>query len=309
MKMQRLGTSGLSVPRVVVGCMRMTGLSLSEAERFINYCVENGANYFDHADIYGKGRCEEIFSSAYKMTPSNREKIILQSKCGIRKDLGTIAFDFSKEYILQSVDGILKRLKTDYLDVLLLHRPDILCEPDEVAEAFDILFTAKKVRHFGVSNHNPAQIELLKKSVKQPLITNQLQFGLGFSGLAARGAFVNMNVKGAVNRDGGALDYCRQNDITVQAWSPFQVGFFRGTIFNRPTLIPLNMRINKLAAKYNVTNTAIALAWILRHPALIQPVTGTMTIGRMGECIKAADIELAREEWYSLLAASGVHLP
>lgn len=309
MKKQLLGSSGLYVPRVAVGCMRMSGLSATEAERFIGYCVDNGANYFDHADIYGKGRCEEIFSSAYKMTASNRDKIILQSKCGIRKDLERIAFDFSKEYILQSVDGILKRLKTDYLDVLLLHRPDILCEPHEVAEAFDILHTSKKVLHFGVSNHNPSQIELLKKYVKQPLIINQLQFGLGFSGLAARGAFVNMNVKGAVNRDGGVLDYCRLNDITVEAWSPFQVGYFRGTIFNRPTLIPLNKRINKLAAKYNVSNTAIALAWILRHPAFILPVTGTMTIERMRECIKAADIELTREEYYSLLAASGVHLP
>lgn len=309
MQNQRLGTSELIVPRVAVGCMRMTGLSTREAERFICYCIENGANFFDHADIYGKGRCEEIFSSAFKLTSSNREKVILQSKCGIRKDLPTIAFDFSKEYILSSLDGILRRLNTDYLDVFLLHRPDILCEPAEVAEAFDILYTSKKVRHFGVSNQNPSQIELLKKYIKQPIITNQLQFGLGFSSLATQGVFVNMDVKGAVNRDGGVLDYCRLNDITVQAWSPFQVGFFRGAIFNKLTLLPLNLRINKLAAKYGVTNTAIALAWILRHPALILPVTGTMTIERIAECIKATEINLTREEWYSLLGSSGVHLP
>ncbi|MDR2903952.1 MAG: aldo/keto reductase, partial [Clostridiales bacterium] len=220
MKTIQLGKSGLQVPTLAVGCMRINGLEKQEAERFVQTAMAEGANFFDHADIYGKGVCEEVFAEAAHMTAAVREKMILQSKCGIRPG----AFDFSKEHILASVDGILKRLKTDYLDILLLHRPDALVEPEEVAEAFDKLHAAGKVRHFGVSNQNPMQIQLLQKYVKQPIQANQLQLSITNATMISQGHHVNMLDDAAVNRDGSILDFCRLNDITIQPWSPFQYG-------------------------------------------------------------------------------------
>lgn len=222
MKTIKLGTSTLEVPVIAVGCMRINSLDKAGAERFVQTALEEGANFFDHADIYGGGSCEEIFADAIHMNPEIREKIILQSKCGIRQG----SFDFSKEHILSSVDGILKRLNTEYLDVLLLHRPDALVEPEEVAEAFDQLHTAGKVRHFGVSNQNPMQIQLLQKYVKQPIVANQLQLSITNTTMISAGINVNMENEAAVNRDGSVLDFCRLNDITIQPWSPFQYGFF-----------------------------------------------------------------------------------
>lgn len=224
MRTIKLGTSSLEVPVVAVGCMRINSLDKPAAERFVQTALEEGANFFDHADIYGGGACEEIFAEAIHMTSDVREKIILQSKCGIRQG----SFDFSKEHILASVDGSLKRLKTDYLDVLLLHRPDALVEPEEVAEAFELLESSGKVRHFGVSNQNPMQIQLLKKHVKQPLVANQLQLSITNATMISSGINVNMENDAAVNRDGSVLDFCRLHDITIQPWSPFQYGFFEG---------------------------------------------------------------------------------
>jgi predicted oxidoreductase len=305
MKTMRLGVSNLEVPVMAVGCMRINGISKPEAETFIQTALEQGANFFDHADIYGRGTCEEIFADAIHMNATVREKIILQSKCGIRKGM----FDFSKEHILTSVDGILKRLKTDYLDVLLLHRPDALVEPEEVAEAFDQLERSGKVRNFGVSNQNPMQIQLLKKYVKQPIVANQLQLSITNATMISAGIHVNMLDDSAVNRDGSILDYCRLNDITVQPWSPFQYGFFEGVFLNNEKFPELNAKIDEIAAKYEVTNTTIAIAWLLRHPAHMQPVTGTMNIDRLKDCIKAADIYLTREEWYEIYRAAGNVLP
>ncbi|MBB6734567.1 aldo/keto reductase [Cohnella zeiphila] len=305
MKTMKLGTSSLEVPVVAVGCMRINSLGKAEAERFVQASLEAGANFFDHADIYGGGTCEEIFAEAIHMNDDVREKIILQSKCGIRKGM----FDFSKEHILSSVDGILKRLKTDYLDVLLLHRPDTLVEPEEVAEAFDQLATSGKVRHFGVSNQHPRQIDLLKKYVKQPIVANQLQLSITNTTMIASGFNVNMENDAAVNRDGGVLDYCRLNDITIQPWSPFQYGFFEGVFLGNEKFPELNKKIDEVAAKYDVSNTTIAIAWLLRHPAKMQPVTGTMNIGRLQDCIKASDIYLTREEWYEIFRAAGNILP
>lgn len=305
MKTIQLGKSGLSVPVIAVGCMRMSGLSTADAERFVQTALELGANFFDHADIYGGGRCEEIFADAVNMSPSVREKLIIQSKCGIRRGM----YDFSKEHILSSVDGILKRLRTDYLDVLLLHRPDALCEPEEVAEAFDILHSSGKVRHFGVSNHNPGQIMLLQKYVKQPIVANQLQLSLTNATMITSGLHVNMLDEFAVDRDGGVLNFCRLNDITIQPWSPFQYGFFGGVFLGSDKYPKLNEKIDELAAKYGVSNTTIAMAWLLRHPAKFQPVTGTMNPQRLRDCVKAAEITLTREEWYSLLLAAGNNLP
>lgn len=306
MRTIKLGASDLQVPVVAVGCMRINGLDKEGAKNFIQTALDQGANFFDHADIYGRGVCEEVFAQAINMTSSMREKIILQSKCGI---VPGKMFDFSKEHILRSVEGSLQRLKTDYLDVLLLHRPDALVEPEEVAEAFDQLQTSGKVRHFGVSNQNPMQIQLLKKWVKQPIVANQLQLSITNATMISGGINVNMLNESAVNRDGSILDFCRLNDITVQPWSPFQYGFFEGVFLNNEKFPELNAKIDELAEKYEVANTTIAMAWLLRHPAHMQPVTGTMNVERLKDCIKAADIYLTREEWYAIYLAAGNILP
>jgi Predicted oxidoreductase len=301
MKIIELGKTGLSVPAVAVGCMRIG----ADAEKFVQTALDLGANFFDHADIYGGGKSEEYFSKAVKMSPSVREKLILQSKCGIRPG----RFDFSKEYILSSADGILKRLNTEYLDVLLLHRPDALMEPEEVAEAFDTLYTSGKVCHFGVSNQNPMQIQLLQKYVKQPISVNQLQFSITNATMVTQGLHVNMTDEGAVNRDGAVLDFCRLNDITIQPWSPFQYGFFEGVFLGNDKFPKLNAKINELAEKYGVSDTTIVMAWILRHPANMQPITGTMNVQRLTDCVAASDVKMSREDWYAIHLAAGNYLP
>lgn len=300
-----LGSSALEVPVVAVGCMRINSLDKKGAEQFVQAALDEGANFFDHADIYGGGTCEEIFADAIHMNDDVREKVILQSKCGIRKGM----FDFSKEHIVDSVDGILKRLRTDYLDILLLHRPDTLVEPDEVAEAFDLLERSGKVRHFGVSNQTPMQIGLLKKSVKQPIVANQLQLSVTNATMISNGFNVNMTNDSAVNRDGSVLDFCRLHDITIQPWSPFQYGFFEGVFLGNDKFPELNKKIDEIADKYEVSNTTIAIAWLLRHPARMQPVTGTMNINRLKDCIKASEVNLTRQEWYDIFCAAGNVLP
>jgi predicted oxidoreductase len=306
MKTINLGSSGLQVPVIAVGCMRIDAIGKTEAEKFVKTAVDGGAVFFDHADVYGDGACEEIFAEAIGMKGGTREKIILQSKCGIRRG---VAFDFSKAHILSAVEGSLKRLKTDYLDVLLLHRPDLLMEGEEVAEAFGILHSSGKVRNFGVSNQNPMQIRLLQKFVKQPVVANQLQLSITNANMISQGLHVNMTDNAAVNRDGSILDFCRLRDITIQPWSPFQYGFFEGVFLGNSKFPKLNAKIDEIAGKYGVTNTTIAMAWLLRHPAKFQPVTGTMNVGRLKDCIKAADIVLSREEWYEIYLAAGNILP
>ncbi len=305
MRTMKLGTSTLEVPVVAVGCMRIGSLDMQQTERFVQTALEEGANFFEHADIYGGGTSEERFAEAIHMSPGVRENIILQSKCGIRQGM----FDFSKEHILNSVDGILKRLQTDYLDVLLLHRPDTLVEPEEVAEAFDLLESSGKVRHFGVSNQNPMQIQLLQKYVKQPIVANQLQLSITNTTMISQGFNVNMENEAAVNRDGSVLDFCRLHDITIQPWSPFQYGFFEGVFLGNDKFPELNQKIDEVAANYGVSNTTIAIAWLLRHPANMQPVIGTMNIERLKDCCKASDIRLTREEWYAIYRAAGNILP
>ena len=300
-----LGKSALSVPTVAVGCMRITALSVSDASRFIGTAIENGANFFDHADIYGGGRSEKLFAQAYGMTDDKREKIILQSKCGIDRGL----YDFSKEHILTAVDGILSRLNTDYLDVLLLHRPDALCEPEEVAEAFDALKSSGKVRNFGVSNHNPGQIALLSKYLHTPIVANQMQLSIAFCGMISEGINVNNEHDRACVRDGGILDYCRLNDITIQPWSPFQYGFFEGSFVDNEKFPALNKKLDELAEKYGVSKNTIVIAWLLRHPAHLMPVTGTTKVERLLDCLKAADITLTRDEWYDVYKSAGNILP
>jgi len=285
--------------------MRINNIELSEATKVIETSVAHGIDFFDHADIYGGGTCESIFAEALSKTSISRDKIILQTKCGIRKG----SFDFSKEHIIASVEGSLQRLKTDYIDVLALHRPDTLVEPEEVAAAFDELEKSGKVRYFGVSNQKPMQIELLKKSVKQKLVVNQLQFGVMATGMVDQGIHVNMKDEASIDHDGSILDYSRLHDMTIQAWSPYQYGFFEGVFLGHEKFPEVNRVIDELAAKYNVTNTAIATAWILRHPAKMQTIVGTMNPTRIEDVAKATHITLTREEWYAIYLAAGNILP
>lgn len=294
-------------PQVISGCMRFSDFDRDGMNRYIHSAMEMGINFFDHADIYGGGKSEEIFGLAMKDDGSlKREDMILQSKCGIRPG---VCYDLSKDYILTSVDNILKRLNTEYLDVLLLHRPDALVEPQEVAAAFDELEKSGKVRAFGVSNHKPMQIELLKKYVKQPLLFNQMQFSIPVSNMVANGLEVNMTSNGAIDRDGSVLDYCRLNDMTIQAWSPFQMPEWKGCFLGADEYWQLNQEIRVLADKYQVSDMAIATAWIIRHPAKMQVIAGTTNLDRLRQIVEGSNIELTREEWYKLYLAAGHMLP
>ena len=301
----KIARSDLDASEIALGCMRIASMSNQDIATLIHTALDEGINFFDHADVYGGGKSEEKFAEALDMTPRLRDTMILQSKVGIRKG----SFDFSKEHILEAVEGSLKRLRTDHLDVLLLHRPDALVEPEEVAEAFTILHDSGKVKYFGVSNQNPMQIELLTKFVKQPLIINQLQLSITNTGMIDAGLNVNMKIDSSIVRDGSILDYCRLKDITIQPWSPFQYGFFEGVFLDNDKFPELNAQINTIAASRGVTNTAIAIAWLLRHPARMQPILGTTNPTRVKDACKASDVKLARQEWYDIYLAAGNKLP
>ena len=306
----------LTIPRsdtpasnVVLGLMRIADLSDEEIRTLYGAARDAGINVFDHADVYGgsRHRCEERFGEAVKLTPSERESIVLQSKVGIRPGY----FDFSAEHIQRTVDESLAALRTDHLDILLLHRPDTLVEPEEVAEAFDALESAGKVRNFGVSNHTPGQIELLKTAVRQPLVANQVQLSITHSPLIASGIAANMaGLDQSVSRDNGLLDYSRLHGMTLQAWSPFQKGFFDGVFLgDREDFAELNDALDELAAAYGVTPTGIAVAWITRHPANMQVVIGTTNPARVAESAAGSEVPLTREEWYRLFRLGGHVLP
>ncbi len=297
-----------NVSAIVQGCMRMPDLTKEAAAKVIRTAYDCGINFYDHATCYGAGAAEERFAEAFPLTGIKREDIYLQSKCGLCFDRNE--FDWTKENILSSVDGILSRLNVEYIDALLLHRPDVLFDPEEVAEAFDTLDKAGKVRHFGVSNLVPMQIELLKKYVKQPLVFNQVQLSLEQSQLIDQALYMNnKTTEYSINRDGNALDYCRLNDITIQAWSPLQFGMFGGTFIDNPKFPELGAALAKLAEREGVSKSAIAIAWILRHPAKIQVIAGTMNPTHLTEMAEADKIELTHEEWYRLYLSSGKFLP
>ena len=304
-KMLPIGTSALEASEISLGCMRIANMEASAVDALVKTAVDVGINFFDHADIYGDGKSEEVFAHSVQRLGLERSQLILQSKCGIRKGF----WDFSKAHILDSVEGILKRLKTDYLDVLLLHRPDALVEPEEVAQAFEQLHQRGLVRHFGVSNHNPSQIELLQASVPMKLQVNQLQFSITNTGMIDHGLNVNMEIDRSVDRDGGVLDYCRLKKITIQPWSPFQFGFFEGAFLDNPKFPKLNQVIDALAESYGVSNTTMAIAWILRHPARMQPIVGTTNLERVKQVALASGVSLTRQEWYEIYQAAGNTLP
>lgn len=303
--MQELGKTGLEVSRIALGCMRMANLDDKAAQEVVKTALEQGITFFDHADIYGGGASERRFAAAMKSLGLDREDIILQSKCGIRKGY----FDFSKEHIVTAVDGILSRLETDYLDVLALHRPDALLEPEEVAEAFSALKKAGKVRHFGVSNHNTYQIELLQSYLEEPLAVNQLQLSPAHTPLLDAGLHVNMKEDGALVRDGSVLDYCRLKRVTIQAWSPFLIDLQRGVFVDHPDYEQLNQTLKRLAEQYHVSREAIIVAWIMRHPAKIQTIVGSMNPRRLAKIAAAEQVVLTRSEWYEIYTSAGNSLP
>ncbi|MCL2681794.1 MAG: aldo/keto reductase [Streptococcaceae bacterium] len=302
--MKKIKIADLEASQIVLGCMRINEEGKNPVH-VIETAYENGINFFDHADIYGGGRCESIFSNALKQTSIQRENIILQSKLGIRPN---IAYDFSKAYIIKSVEGILERLDTDYLDTLLLHRPDSLVDPTEVADAFYELEKSGKVRYFGVSNQNSMQVELLKTAVQVPLLFNQLQFSLAHTGMIDQGFHVNMKDEGSIMHDGSILEHSRINKMTIQAWSPVQ-HHSQGVFIGNEAFPELNKKLKEYADKYNSTPTGIAIAWISRHPAMMQSIIGTMTPERIVEITQANHIQLSHEEWYDLYMAAGNRLP
>ena len=305
MKYINIRGSENSVSVIGIGTMRIAGMNPSEVDTFVHTALDNGINFFDHADIYGGGKSEEVFGDLLEKQPELRDKMFIQSKCGIRNGY----FDFSKEHILNSVDGILKRLRTDHIDSLLLHRPDALMEPEEVEEAFSQLSKAGKVRYFGVSNHNPFQMELLKSKVTADLWSNQLQMSIVHTPLIDAGLNVDMEDDPAVMRDGGTLEYCRRKDMVVQVWSPLQIGYFGGVFLGHPDYTELNEMLNTLADEYQVSADTIAYAWILRYPGKMLVNTGTTRPDRIVSAAKAADITLTRKQWYDLYKAAGNRLP
>lgn len=311
MKTIPLGGGDLAVPNVVLGLMRIQQMTDDAVRELVRTARNAGIDFFDHADIYGDELhgCERRFAEAMQLTPSQRDEITLQTKAGIVGD-GPY-FDFSYEHIMEAVEGSLRALDTDRIDVLLLHRPDALVEPDEVARAFDELEASGKVLAFGVSNHTPRQIDLLKKSVSQPLVANQLQLSITHSPIIAEGVAANMqDLDQSITLDGGGIvDYCRLHDITIQAWSPFQAGFFTGVFLGSPEYPKLNGVIDRLAAKYDVPAIAIATAWITRHPANMQVVLGTTTPERVAGAAQGSEVPLTRAEWYELFRAAGYSVP
>lgn len=300
-----------TAPAVISGMMRIPDKTDAEVRELYDTARAAGIDFFDHADIYGGGMhvCEDRFASALKLSAAERAEIILQTKCGIVPS--EQMFDFSYEHIMTQVEGSLKALRTDYLDVLLLHRPDALVEPEEVARAFDELASSGKVRSFGVSNHTPRQIDLLRTAVTQPLIVNQLQLSITHSPIIAQGVAANMSGEDqSIVRDGGGIvEYCRAGGITIQAWSPFQAGFFDGVFLGDPEHAELNAVIDRLAAKHGVEPIGIATAWITRHPAHMQVVLGTTTPQRVTDAAAGADVELSRAEWYELFRTAGHIVP
>ena len=303
-----LGQDDKELSEIVLGMMRIEDKSVKEVEELVETALSVGINAFDLADIYGRGRCEELLGLVLKNRPDLREKMWIQSKCGIRIEEFTY-FDFSKDHIIKSVDGILQRLKIDHLDSLLLHRPDALMESDQVAEAFDLLYKQGKVRDFGVSNQNPMMMELLKKDVKQPLAVNQLQLSATFTPGFESGFHVNMEDSQATMRDGSIFEYCKLHDVVIQAWSVLQFGYFKGNFVGNEKFQALNQVLDRLAIKYGVTSSTIAISWILCYPAKIQAVVGTTNQKHLIEASQATNFRLTRKEWYEIYLAAGNDLP
>lgn len=308
MRYIKFGERQKEVSEVVLGLMRISEMTVDQVEELIESALAVGINAFDIADCYGHGKCEQILGEVLKRRSDLREKMWIQSKCGIRMEEFTY-FDFSKEHILEAVDGILERLNVDYIDSLLLHRPDALMEPAEIAEAFDLLKAQGKVIDFGVSNQNPMMMALIQKDVKHPLVANQLQLSAAFTPSFDAGFHVNMKQNAGIVRDSSIFEYCRLHDVVIQAWSVLQFDYFGGVFLGSEKYPELNQVLNRLAEKYHVSSSAVAIAWVLRYPAKMQAVIGTTKKARVAEAAKAAEIQLTRKEWYEIYLAAGNDLP
>jgi predicted oxidoreductase len=315
----------LEVSRLAFGCMglgggwapdtELTSVHEQQAREFLDVAGEVGANFFDHANIYARGRAEEVFGRVLKERPSLRDRIVIQSKCGIRlanEPPGTPnRFDFSRDHILESVDAILARLRTDRLDILLLHRPDPLWEGEEIAEAFERLRVSGKVRYFGVSNQNRFQMEYLQSFLTEPLVVNQVEMNLLHPGFVE--VSISFNQASPRYPDGweGTVEYCRAKGVLLQAWSPLAQGILMGNVDSKPDNIRKTAAlVQELAQEHQTTAEAILVAWLLKHPAKIQPILGTTRPDRLRSCAEALSVTLTREEWYSLFAAArGAPMP
>lgn len=308
MRYIKFGERQKEVSEVVLGLMRISEMTVDQVEDLIESALAVGINAFDIADCYGHGKCEQILGEVLKRRPDLREKMWIQSKCGIRMEEFTY-FDFSKEHILEAMDGILERLNVDYIDSLLLHRPDALMEPAEIAEAFDLLKSQGKVIDFGLSNQNPMMMALIQKDVNQPLVANQLQLSAAFTPSFDAGFHVNMKQEAGIVRDSSIFEYCRLHDVVIQAWSVLQFDYFGGVFLGSEKYPELNHVLNRLAEKYHVSPSAVAIAWVLRYPAKMQAVIGTTKKARVAEAAKAAEIQLTRKEWYEIYLAAGNDLP
>lgn len=309
MRYIEFGKNKALVSEVVLGSMRIPQMSVAEVGELLQTCLDEGINMVDTADIYGGGHSEELIGDAIAANPGMREQIFLQTKCSIRFAEHGSYFDFSKDYIVSAVEASLKRLKTDHVECLLLHRPDVLMDPDEVAEAFEELHESGKVIEFGVSNQNPLQMKRIAKASPFKLAANQVQLSVAFAPAFEAMLNVNMENDAATMRDGGIFEYCERKGMAIQAWSVFQHGYFAGTFLGAPEYEELNAVLNRLADKYGVTPGAVALAWILRYPAKMQTVIGTTKASRIRESARACDFELTKSEWYELYKAAGRQLP
>ncbi|MDF7640810.1 aldo/keto reductase [Bifidobacterium sp. ESL0784] len=312
MKYSELGTSGVKASRVALGAMRMNSKSADEAREIVGTVLDGGVNFFDTADCYTAGESSRRLGQALKDVGVDRGSIYVQTKFGIYRDPKSddiTRYNFSKDHLLAALDSELKNLQTDYVDFVLLHRPDTLVELDELAETFNELQSSGKVRHFGVSNVNPMQVEMLQSALDQKLEVNQLQFGLGHTGMVQQEIHVNMQDAPSIDHDGGLISYSRLRKMTIQAWSPFQTGFFEGVFIDNPKFHELNEALQRVADAHGVTKNAIAVAWILRHPAKMQVLLGSMNPSRLKEMMAGADVEITAQEWYDLYVAAGNDLP
>ena len=306
MKYVDIKGTDMKASRLALGCMRIADKSYEQVEKLIKTALDLGINFFDHADIYGAGKSEKIFGEVLKNHPDWRKKMYIQSKCGI---VPGVCYDLSAEHIIECVNQSLENLHTDYLDVLLLHRPDVLMDPYQVATAFDALHASGKVRYFGVSNMNPMQMRLLKKYCHQPIVINQMQFNVVNCGMVDVGLNVNMDNKESIDHDGNLLEYCYLHEITMQPWSILQASWEKGCFIDHPDYQPLNDKLEELGKKYNLTKAAMSLAWIIRHPSRMQPIAGTCNPEHLKELAKACDLKITREDWYALYMANGKVLP
>lgn len=317
MQTVKIGNTNWQTSNVALGIMRMGTLPVKKATIALQAAYEAGINFIDSADIYGndpqlgRGSSEIHFGQAFKQSGLQRTDFYIQSKGGLYANAENkiTRYDSSKEHLIKAVDGILQRMGIEYLDSFLIHRPDPLMDPEDIAEAFDQLQAAGKVRHFGVSNFNPQQIALLQSALSQRLLIDQVQFGIAHTGMIDFGLHTNMTDTKSINHDGGIIEYARRKKMTLQTWSPFQYGTFAGTFINNPQFTKLNDCLGGLAKKYHVSKNAIAVAWILRHPARMQVLLGTMNPKHILDSAAGSDVTLTKQEWYDIYFAAGNDLP